>query len=96
MSNYVSQCFWHSVVEEINEETFRKCSTCKHVYQKEADLRREAFALETPEYDDNGKIVEGFSKQTWPDDTKTEDIKWCPFCGVQFSEPSNEEFSSSS
>lgn len=94
MSAYSLQCFWHSVIEETNDETFRRCPTCKHVYQKEADLRREAFALETPEYDDNGKIVEGFSKQTWPDNTETKDILWCPFCGGEFevvepSEPSS-------
>ncbi len=74
-------CFWHAVEEEITKKSFLQCPTCKHVFEKESDFRREAFALVSEEYDDNGKVVEGFSKQTWPDDTATKDITWCPFCG---------------
>lgn len=79
-------CFWHGVTEEVSEKSFKQCRTCKHVFKTEADFRREAFALVTPEYDDNGKVVEGFSKQTWPDDTESKDILWCPFCGGEFND----------
>lgn len=74
-------CFWHEIVEDTNKNTFYQCAFCHHVFPTEADFRTKAFEQETPEYDDNGKIVEGFSKQTWPDNTATEDISWCPFCG---------------
>lgn len=79
------RCFWHSIVEGVEDNTFLQCPTCKHVFPTEANFRKEAFDLETQEYDDNGKIVEGFSKQTWPDGTETKDIKWCPLCGGELS-----------
>jgi hypothetical protein len=75
------KCFWHGTEEQVNQKTFLQCEFCAHVFQTEEIFRKEALALQTPEYDDNGKEIEGFYKQTWPDDTKTKDIHWCPFCG---------------
>lgn len=82
MSN--KRCFWHGVVEPFTEESYKQCSTCHHVYQTEVDFRQKAFELETPEYDDNGKEIEGFSKPMWPEDTPLEDITFCSFCGDTF------------
>jgi hypothetical protein len=81
---YARTCFWHGIEEQVDEKSYKPCATCKHVFQTEAEFRREAFALVTPEYDDNGKPIEGFDKQTWPDDTPSDEILWCPFCGGEF------------
>lgn len=78
------KCFWHKVVEPATDKSYKQCRTCGHVFDTEADFRREVFCLETPEYDDNGKAIEGFSKPTWPEGIKLEDVLWCPFCGADF------------
>lgn len=78
------KCFWHDVVEPFTKGSYKKCGACKHVYQTEADFRKAVFELETPEYDDNGKEIEGFSKPTWPEGTPLENVTWCPSCGDTF------------
>jgi hypothetical protein len=60
-------CYFHGVDEPTDDDTFRVCLECCHVYQTEADLIVAAnqAALEYQ----LGKVY-----------ASADEIKWCPLC----------------
>ncbi|MFJ4828452.1 hypothetical protein ACIP79_00700 [Streptomyces sp. NPDC088747] len=67
-------CFSHGRVEPDDENTYRVCLECSHVFQTEADLIR----------DHNAELAEVRVRQpgapVLPDATSGEEIWTCPHC----------------
>lgn len=63
-------CFWHHVWEPDNDDTFKVCFECQHVYQTEQDLLG-TFNEKMPPL--------GIERRD-----SAEGIDWCPLCAHSF------------